>query len=147
MLKSKKQKLQQEETQDKLVQTLSGKAAQKLPLNGTGGKPLKSQEEEAKRWKEYFSAVRLIVRTNNHSWLQQLACKHDFNEEEITVDEGTRAIKKLKNGKSAGIDGIQAGMRKYGRGEVILKLPQLCNKIWKTGEIPKDWRDVIIIPL
>ena len=67
MLKSKKQKLQQEETQDKLVQTLSGKAAQKLPLNGTGGKPLKSQEEEAKRWKEYFSAVRLIVRTNNHS--------------------------------------------------------------------------------
>ena len=33
----------------KLVKTLSGKASQKLPLNGTDGKPLKSQEEEAKQ--------------------------------------------------------------------------------------------------
>jgi len=47
----------------KLVKTLSGKATQTLPLKGMDGKPLKSQEEEAKttlRWKEH-SVQFLIV--------------------------------------------------------------------------------------
>jgi len=40
-----------------------------------------------------------------------------------------RAINKLKNEKSAGIDGIQAEMLKYGRKVAVRKLTHLSNQI------------------
>jgi hypothetical protein len=71
----------------------------------------------------------------------------EVNMETITVEEVTRAIKRLKNGKSAGIDGIQAELLKHGGDETTEKIQQLCNRIWETGEVPRDWKDGIIIPL
>jgi len=59
------------------------------------------------------------------------------------VEEVTMAIIRLKNGKSAGIDGIQVELLKYGGEETTMKILQLCNRIWKTGEVPRDWRDGI----
>jgi hypothetical protein len=58
-----------------------------------------------------------------------------------------KAIKKLKNGKAAGVDDIQAELLKYGGDELIRRITTLCNKIWTTGEIPEDWCDGIIIPI
>ena len=40
-----------------IVKDLSGTTAQRIPIGGTNGKHLKSQEEEAKPWKEHFQAV------------------------------------------------------------------------------------------
>ena len=71
----------------------------------------------------------------------------EINMEAITVEEVTMAIKRLKNGKSAGIDGIQAELLKHGGEETARKILQLCNRIWETGEVPRDWRDGVIIPL
>jgi hypothetical protein len=36
---------------------------------------------------------------------------------------------------------------KHGGEELARKILQLCNKIWETGEVPKDWQEGIIIPL
>ena len=71
----------------------------------------------------------------------------EVNMEAFTVEEVKMAIKRLKNGKSAGIDGIQAELLKHGGEETTKKILQLCNRIWETGEVPRDWRDGIIIPL
>jgi hypothetical protein len=71
----------------------------------------------------------------------------EINIDAITLGEVTMAIKRLKNGKSAGIDGIQAELLKHGGEETARKILQLCNRIWETGEVPRDWRDGIIIPL
>src|SRR5678816_2901986 len=56
-------------------------------------------------------------------------------------------MKKLKKGKSARIDDIQPELLKNGGREMNKILAHLCNMIWRTGEVPRDWRDGIIIPL
>jgi len=58
-----------------------------------------------------------------------------------------RAVKRLKSGKSAGIDDIQPELLKNGGRELIKSLTCLCNMTWSTGEVPRDWRDGIIIPI
>jgi hypothetical protein len=109
----------------------------KVPINGADGKPLKSQEEQAKRWKEHFQTV--------------LNCPDSINDLEIdtsaiTKDEVAKVTKKLKNGKSVGVDGIQAELLKYGGDKLANRLTKLCNHIWEKGEVPRDWQDGIIIP-
>ena len=36
---------------------------------------------------------------------------------------------------------------KFGGKDAAVKLHQLCNRIWETGAVPRDWKDGIIIPL
>jgi hypothetical protein len=54
----------------------------------------------------------------------------EVNMETITVDEVASAMKRLKNGKSAGIDGIQVELLKHGGEETTEKIQQLCNRIY-----------------
>ena len=64
-----------------------------------------------------------------------------------SVDEVWRSIAKLKNGKSAGMDGIPGEIWKYG-GEVLLnRLHTIIVDVWESEEVPKEWRDGIFIPL
>jgi len=41
----------------RIVKDLSGKAAPRIPVSGSDGKTLKSQEQEAKRWKQHFQDI------------------------------------------------------------------------------------------
>ena len=72
----------------------------------------------------------------------------DINEDgEITSEEVSHVIRKMKNGKALGIDGIPAELLKQGGKEMVKRITRLCNHVWKSGEVPRDWKDVIIIPL
>ena len=132
----------------RIVKELSGKATQKLPINDANGKPLKTQEEQANRWKEHFQAVLNCSEPNDNQDLDT-GCgeKLKIEDGDITIEEVIRAIKKLKNGKSAGVDGIQAELLKNGGDEMVKKITTLCNQVWKLEQVPKDWKDGIIIPL
>ena len=82
---------------------------------------------------------------------------HDFNEgdgvmldinmEPITQTEVEKAIERLKNGKTAGTDGIQVELLKNGRAAAVHQFTTFCNKIWRMEKVPVDWRDGIIVPL
>ena len=131
-----------------IVKDLSGKTGSKVPIVDTAGRPLKSQEEQAKRWKEHFHAVLNCPEPDVlHDFSQDCMNSLDIEIGDVTMEEVERVIKRLKNGKAAGIDGIQAELLKHGGGELAKRITKLCNKIWTTGEIPQDWRDGIIIPL
>ena len=41
----------------RIVKDLSGEASSRVPITGIYSKQLKTQEEQAKRWKEHFQAV------------------------------------------------------------------------------------------
>jgi hypothetical protein len=132
----------------RIVKDLSGRAAQKVPIQGVDGKSLKTQEEEANRWKQHFQGILNCPEPNEvHDFSTDCIDTLDINTEEITIEEVERAIKRLKNGKAAGADGIQAELLKHGGGELVRRLTLLCNHIWNTGETPSDWCDGIIIPI
>jgi hypothetical protein len=141
-------KRQDTKTLYRIVKALSGKTTQKLPISDDKGKPLKTQEEQAKRWKQHFSTILNCPEpTVKHDFSADPTHTLDINMEAITMEEVTTAIRKLKNGKSAGIDDIQAELLKHGGENTTRQIQQLCNRIWETGEVPRDWRDGIIIPL
>lgn len=67
----------------------------------------------------------------------------------VQVDEPQveEALKMLKNRKSAGKDGIQNELLKYGGAKLTKELTKLINKIMETSQIPEEWRTSIMIPL
>jgi len=62
-------------------------------------------------------------------------------EGKITSEEVYRVIKKMKNGKAPGIDGIQAELLKSGGKEMIKRLTRVCNQVWEKREVPSDWNN------
>ena len=57
------------------------------------------------------------------------------------------AIKSLKTGKAAGIDGIQAELLKVDLTSATNHLFNLFNTIWVQNEIPKEWSKGLIVKL
>ena len=118
-----------------------------MPISRADGKTLKSQEQEANRWKQCFQDILNCPEpTEVHDFSGDCISAHDISTEDITIEEVLKAIKKL-NGKAADVDGIQAELRKYGGDELARRITTLCNRIWTTGEMPEDWCDGIIIPI
>ena len=68
-------------------------------------------------------------------------------EPSFTEDEVIKAIKKLKNNKSAGIDNIRAEQLKYGGETVPSKIANIFNEISKTGKCPTEIKQGILTPL
>ncbi|KAL6262984.1 hypothetical protein P5V15_005775 [Pogonomyrmex californicus] len=83
---------------------------------------------EIEVWERYFrkvlGSVDLRIRKERKE-------RRGEEEEEISREEVERAIRKLKEGKAAGGDGIVNEVWKYGGKEVREWLWEICNKIWK----------------
>ena len=113
------------------------------------GKMLKDGEAVKERWREYFKnlmnvkdggpAVVTAVILNGVGGVNR--------EESITHEEVNQAIKRLKNGKAAGIDGITAEMLKYGGDVVTEWMVKICQMAWERGVVPADWTKAIIVPV
>ncbi len=64
----------------------------------------------------------------------------------FTEDEIEKAIKILKNEKSAGIDNITAEL-KYCSSLITKGIATLLNSISKTGNYPKEIKEGVLVPL
>ena len=58
-----------------------------------------------------------------------------------TVDELSKAIASLKDGKASGEDGIPAEVWKHGGKNLSGKLHELICKAWEEGSVPQAWKD------
>ena len=65
----------------------------------------------------------------------------------ITEEEVFINLKKLKNNKAPGSDGISAEFLKSAEKELVLPLTLLFNYVLQSGEYPTDWCQSIINPL
>jgi len=63
-----------------------------------------------------------------------------------SLDEVEKAIGKLKPGRAAGADGIPPELLLKGGPAVVAWLHALIVSIWRTGNIPTDWRLGVILP-
>ena len=58
-----------------------------------------------------------------------------------------KAVKRLKNGKAGGDDGIVAELLKYGWEVVINWLFQVLTEVWREKRVPEEWKKSILVPL
>ena len=81
--------------------------------------------------------INLLV---NESDMSELDCG-------ITWVEVEQIVKKLKNGKAAGLDQISHEMYKWGGPGMIDLLVSLFGKIWNAETVPKRWNENRVILL
>ena len=53
----------------------------------------------------------------------------------------------LRNGKAAGEDRIQAELLKSGGSAVIDWLTERLQEVWRTRQVPQEWKDSTLVPL
>ena len=74
-------------------------------------------------------------------------CINDIINCPITFEEIALQLRKLKNNKAAGSDGIPAEFIKYAGEEILKPLSALFNYTLANGQYPQSWTDGIINPI
>jgi len=132
----------------RIVKNLSSKAAPRNlnTCQRIRWETLELQEQVAQQLTQHFQDILNCPEPAEvHDFRDDCINVLDKSTEDITLEELKKAIKKLKNGKAAGVDGVQAELLKYGVDELARRITTLCNRIWTTGAIglPEDWCDGI----
>jgi len=71
----------------------------------------------------------------------------DISVDEPSLDKVTCAIRKLRNGRAAGPDGIPPELLKCAINPISKALHEIFIQVWRTGHVPSDWKDGILIAL
>ncbi|VDP58698.1 unnamed protein product [Schistosoma curassoni] len=64
-----------------------------------------------------------------------------------TIEEISMAIRQIKSGKAAGLDNIPAEALKADVAATARILYILFNKIWNEEQVPKDWKEKLLIKI
>jgi hypothetical protein len=104
-----------------------------------------NEKQQKRRWVEHFKEMYNKVNVNNgieESIDMNTGKQLKINIVAPTKNEIRNAIKKTKNGRSAGTDNIPNELHKADiltAVEAFLKM--LKKKIWEKEEIPRDWKE------
>lgn len=129
-----------------LVKRLTGKStAPPPPIKNKDGEVLTDSDEIKGRWGAYFGE--LLNRPPPERRLHRIGTVGDaldLNMEAPSMAEVEKAIRKLKNHKAPGPDGIAAELIKQGPKELVEELHRIIVKIWHAESVPDDWRKSLI---
>ena len=118
-------------------------------IKDADGNILTEENAVRNRWREYFDRL-LNVDDGREVEMNEIELNDaDRNARmaiELNEDEVRKAVKKLKKGKSPGIDGITSEMLKYGGDSIIKWLTRVCMVCLMKGEVPLDWKRAIVVP-
>ena len=96
-------------------------------------------------WRNYFSqqlnvhGVNEVRKTEIHT-AEPLVPEPSASDVELTIE-------KLKSHKSPGIEQIPAELIKAGGKTIHCEIHKLIISIWNKKELPKDWKESIIVPI
>ena len=99
------------------------------------------------RWSEHFEELLNRPAPESPPTIPEAEKDLELNCDFPSKEEIVEAIKKLKNGKAAGPDGIPAEAIKADAEMTADMLLPLFKKIWEEEEIPMDWKEGHIIKL
>ncbi|CAC5366969.1 unnamed protein product [Mytilus coruscus] len=130
-----------------ITKTLSRrKTTKSKPVKDKDAKSITSLNHQMEKWNEYYIYVLNRPKPDQpvrvEPW-EDLSIKTD----NIKKYEVKKAIKSLKNGKSAGIDGIPPGAFKSGGNEIIEHMHKFLNKTWDEEKIPTEWIKGFLVKL
>jgi len=97
------------------------------------------------RWRNLFSQLLNVhgvndVRQTEIQTAEQLVPQPSAFEVEL-------AIEKLRSKKSPGIDQIPADLIKEGGRTIRSEIHKLIISIWNKEELPKKWKESVIVPI
>ena len=106
-------------------------------------------EEKAKleRWKQNFEKILNRPVPPDLANITEAKEDLDINLDPITIDEIIAAIRKLKNNKAPGEDGVCAEMQKATENVTPKILHKIFQDIWETEDIPQSWKKGLIVKL
>jgi len=68
-------------------------------------------------------------------------------EKDISGDEIKRAMKRLRDGKAMGLDGIPRMAWKYEGERLERWVRDYCNKVWREEGCPESWKEGVVVPI
>lgn len=118
-------------------------------VKGEDGEILQGEKDVGERWKVYFSELlNEGIEISNGGGIENGGeVVSEDQERNISKEEVEVAVRKVKKGKSAGMDGIYGEMIKEGPRELFDWLVRLFNVCWREGRVPQEWQDSCIVPL
>ena len=117
------------------------KPKKKLLIKTKEGSLTANEQHQAKLIAEHFKSQ------FNKEGIEQIRVPPKAMRNPFTADEIRKAVKKLKNGKSAGIDELKAELLKHSPDAVMEKISNLINNIAVTGDNPKEVAEGVLAAL
>ena len=105
------------------------------------GKTLFAEEEIAERWMEYIKELYSDERRG------QIPAIETLSGPRILESEVKSALKAMKSGKAAGSDEISSEMLRALGDNSIKRITELVNMIYNSGDLPKDLKKSIFVPI
>ena len=131
----------------RITQTLSGRYI-------NNNVPVKDKEdiifsevEKITRWKEHFQTILNRPEPYVIAYIPAARENLDINIDAPTMEEVKAAIKEMKSGKAAGVDGVTAEMLKAEETETPRLLIEIFRNIWESEETPETWKTGLIVKL
>ena len=117
-------------------------------MRGENGELLGGESELKGIWKGYFEQL-MNNKAEGEAVVTSMGTEAGRgrvpSQREIGRSEVEKAKARVKCGKTTGMDGITAEMLKYGGDAVVEWMLLICERAWKKGEVPDDWKKAIII--
>ena len=111
-------------------------------IKDRNGMDLTEAEDIKKRWKEYTELYKKDLHDpdNHNGVITHL-------EPVILECEVKWVLGSMTKNKASGGDGIPVELFQILKGDVIIVLHSICQKIWKTQQWPHDWKRSVFIPI
>jgi hypothetical protein len=119
-------------------------------INDGAGKMLEDPAEIKKRWKEY---IEQLYDRNGKPSMEEMSLEEesnvqkDFKGPDLIKSEILSAIAALKKKKAVGMDEIPAEFLKIIGDKALNELVRLCKEMYNQGVWPKDFTQIVMIPL
>jgi hypothetical protein len=110
------------------------------------GEMLYDTNEILRRWYRYAQDLYQTNEPFSHNNSRNIPVKENL-EPAVLNDEIRDAIRKLKNNKAPGMDGIFGEALKAGGETVVKAVKKIIDQIWTSGKWPKVWSLSELIPL
>ena len=125
-------------------------ATRVIPMNtimDESGQPLQKSEERLARWKRHFEKVLNVQSVVEGNVVEELEDRSEVEITQVTREEVEQAVRKLQNCKAAGEDEIVAELLKNGGDAMIDWLLEILQEVWKTKQVPSEWKKAVLVPL
>ena len=114
-------------------------------IKDRNGMDLAEAEDIKKRWQEYTEELykKDLHDPDNHKGV----ITHTHLQPDILECEVRRALGSITRNKTSGGDGIPVELFQILKDDAVKVLHSICQQIWKTQQLPQDWKRSVFIPI